>query len=304
MPLYLLDSNDPANSPAFRGMTSELYGDGSELRLRQELILAIGGWRLLKGLGIKPEVCHLNEGHAAFAVIERARDFMEQSGQPFAVALAATRAGNLFTTHTPVPVGLPLWSGPDRALSQVLCGASVGLGINDLMALGRKNPANPTEPFNMAYLAIHESGAVNGVSRLHGEEAGTSFSRFFRAGRGPRCLSAMSPTASICRAGIRSQPTSSGPSEWRDRWRGTMEHVAARAGPIRSSGRCAAANRMQLVEYVCLRLARDAPRPARAITSGQVFFYSYTLTIGFARRFATYKRPNLLLHDLERWSES
>ncbi len=76
--LYLLDSNDPANSPVYRGMTSELYGDGPEMRLRQELILGIGGWRLLDGLGIKPEVCHLNEGHAAFAVLERARDFMQE----------------------------------------------------------------------------------------------------------------------------------------------------------------------------------------------------------------------------------
>ena len=75
------------------------------MRLRQELILGIGGWRLLQGLGIDPDVCHLNEGHAAFAVLERARDFMHDSGQPFAVALEVTRAGNLFTTHTPVPAG-------------------------------------------------------------------------------------------------------------------------------------------------------------------------------------------------------
>src|SRR5208282_5464627 len=103
--LYLLDSNDPANAPAFRGITSELYGGGPELRLAQELALGIGGWRFLRALGIKPEVCHLNEGHAAFAVLERARSFMEDSGQPFEVALAVTRAGNLFTTHTPVAAG-------------------------------------------------------------------------------------------------------------------------------------------------------------------------------------------------------
>ena len=103
--LYLLDSNDPANFPARRGITSELYGGGPELRLNQELVLGIGGWRLLNALGIKPEVCHLNEGHAAFAVLERARTFMEETGQPFEVALASTRAGNLFTTHTPVAAG-------------------------------------------------------------------------------------------------------------------------------------------------------------------------------------------------------
>ena len=79
-----------------------MYGGGPELRLKQELLLGIGGWRLLGALGIKPEVCHLNEGHAAFAMLERARSFMEETGQPFEVALAATRAGNLFTTHTAV----------------------------------------------------------------------------------------------------------------------------------------------------------------------------------------------------------
>ena len=97
--LYLLDSNDAANFPAHRGITSELYGGGPELRLKQEMLLGIGGWRLLAALGIKPDVCHLNEGHAAFAVLERARGFMQENALTFEVALAATRAGNLFTTH-------------------------------------------------------------------------------------------------------------------------------------------------------------------------------------------------------------
>ena len=103
--LYLLDSNDAANFPAHRGITSELYGGGPELRLKQEMLLGIGGWRLLVALGIQPEVCHLNEGHAAFAVLERARSFHGGTGQPFEVALTATRAGNLFTTHTAVAAG-------------------------------------------------------------------------------------------------------------------------------------------------------------------------------------------------------
>jgi glycogen phosphorylase len=120
--LYLLDSNDPANPPAVRGVTSELYGGGPELRLQQEMVLGIGGWRLLRTLGLHPEVCHLNEGHAAFAILERARWFMEEHAQPFAVALAVTRAGNLFTTHTAVPAGFDrLRSGPDAAVSQRLC---------------------------------------------------------------------------------------------------------------------------------------------------------------------------------------
>ena len=100
--LYLLDTNDPANRPAHPPITSELYGGGLDLRLRQEAVLCIGGWRLLRALGIRPEVCHLNEGHSAFAVLERARSFMEDNGQRFDAALAVTRAGNLFTTHTSV----------------------------------------------------------------------------------------------------------------------------------------------------------------------------------------------------------
>ena len=103
--LYLLDSNDPANFPAHRGITSELYGEGTELRLNQEMLLGIGGWRLLQALDLEPQVCHLNEGHCAFAILERARSFMEETGQPFEVALEATRAGNIFTTHTPVAAG-------------------------------------------------------------------------------------------------------------------------------------------------------------------------------------------------------
>ncbi len=120
--LYLLDTNDAANFPAHRGITSELYGGGPELRLKQELLLGIGGWRLLGALGLKPEVCHLNEGHAAFAVLERAREFMNSAKQPFEVALAVTRAGNLFTTHTAGVCGFrPFCSQPHRAIPGRVC---------------------------------------------------------------------------------------------------------------------------------------------------------------------------------------
>ncbi len=167
MKLYLLDSNDPANPPAHRGITSELYGGGPELRLNQELILGIGGWRLLAALGIHPEVCHLNEGHAAFAVLERARSFMQESGQPFDVALAVTRAGNLFTTHTAVAAGFDRFS--PGLIEQYLARYAqdkLGISLHDLLALGRQNRDDASEPFNMAYLAMRGSGAVNGVSRL------------------------------------------------------------------------------------------------------------------------------------------
>ena len=103
--LFLLDSNDIANHPTRRGITSELYGGGPELRLQQEIVLGIGGWRLLDALGLQPDVCHLNEGHAALAVLDRARTLMESTGLSFDAALTTTRAGNVFTTHTAVPAG-------------------------------------------------------------------------------------------------------------------------------------------------------------------------------------------------------
>src|SRR6202142_3635808 len=164
--LYLLDSNDAANFPAHRAITSELYGGGPDVRLQQELVLGIGGWRLLGALGIRPDVCHLNEGHAAFAVLERAGRFMKETSEPFNVALTVTRAGNLFTTHTAVAAGFDRFA--PALIEQYLGGyahAQLGIALHDLLALGRQSPADSLEPFNMAYLAVRGSGAVNGVSR-------------------------------------------------------------------------------------------------------------------------------------------
>ena len=147
--LYLLDSNDPANLPIHRGITSELYGGGAALRLEQELLLGIGGgrppsWHLVS----QPQVCHLNEGYAAFAVLERARDFMQSSGQPFEVALAVTRAGNLFTTHTAVAAGFDRF---DPALIEHYLGAyaeqRLAITRYALLALGRANPERRLRTF-------------------------------------------------------------------------------------------------------------------------------------------------------------
>ncbi len=300
--LYLLDSNDPANSPVYRGMTSELYGGGPELRLQQELILGIGGWRLLRGLGISPVVCHLNEGHAAFAVLERARDFMADSGQPFEVAMAVTRAGNVFTTHTPVPAGFDAFAPAliqrylKRYADQLL-----GIGIERMMALGRKNPADSAEPFNMAYLAIRGSGAVNAVSRLHGEVSRGIFQDLFV--RWPR---AEVPIGYVTN-GVHTPTWDSVEADriWTqacgsDRWRGTMESLGSRIRNVPDAElwkmRCA--NRAVLVDYVRRRLPGDlAARGSVNQTWVHDIFDPNCLTIGFARRFATYKRPNLLLHD-------
>jgi glycogen phosphorylase len=305
--LYLLDSNDPANFPARRGITSELYGGGPELRLNQELALGIGGWRLLNALGIKPEVCHLNEGHAAFAVLERARIFMEETGQPFEVALTATRAGNLFTTHTPVSAGFDRFA---PVLIEQYLGryAQDGLGISlhDLLALGRQNPNDSFELFNMAYLAVRGSGLVNGVSRLHGQVSRRIFAPLF-----PRWPENEVPIGHVTN-GVHMSSWDSEESDalWtgtcgKDRWRGTLETLEKDIHSLSDSRlwECRGSARQSLVEFIRERLSRqlEASGASREeFESAKHIFDAETLTLGFARRFATYKRPNLLLHDPER----
>src|SRR5215831_16737957 len=178
--LYLLDSNDPANPPAMRAVTSDLYGGGPETRLRQEFVLGIGGWRLLRMLGLLPEVCHLNEGHAAFVVLARARSFMEDHKQPFETALAVTRAGNLFTTHTAVEAGFDRFH-PDLITKYLRHYSEdrLNLPLQSLLALGRRDGTDNTEPFNMAFLALRGCGAVNGVSRLHAQVSRKLFQPLF-----------------------------------------------------------------------------------------------------------------------------
>ncbi len=305
--LYLLDSNDPANFPTRRGITSELYGGGPEMRFNQELVLGIGGWRLLKALGIKPEVCHLNEGHAAFAVLERAQTFMEETGQPFEAALAATRAGNLFTTHTPVEAGFDRFAPAlvEPYLSRYAEG-KLGISLHDLLALGRLNPDDASEPFNMAYLAVRGSGAINGVSRLHGKVSRRIFAPLF-----PRWPEHEVPIEHITN-GVHMSSWDSEETDtlWtdacgKDRWLGTLETLEEDIHALSDSRlwECRASARETLVQYVRSRLSRQleaSGASAEDVNAASRIFDADTLTIGFARRFATYKRPNLLLHDPER----
>jgi len=305
--LYLLDSNDAANFPAHRGITSELYGGGPELRLKQELLLGIGGWRLLRALGLQPEVCHLNEGHAAFAVLERARNFMDDTGQPFEVALAVTRAGNLFTTHTAVAAGFDRFS--PALIEQYLAWYAdkrLGIALHDLLALGRQNPNDSSESFNMAYLAIRGSGAVNGVSRLHGKVSRHLFLPLF-----PHWPEAEVPVKHVTN-GVHMPTWDSGPSDdlWtqacgKDRWLGTTEALEQDIRQVSDAElwqfRTAASK--TLVEYARGRLSRElavSGASPEAIEEAKHLFDPNALTLGFARRFATYKRPNLLLHDPQR----
>ena len=305
--LYLLDSNDLANFPANRGITSELYGGGPELRLQQEIVLGIGGWRLLQALGIQPEVCHLNEGHAAFAILERARTFMNETGQPFEVALAVTRAGNLFTTHTAVPAGFDRFA--PGLIEQYLgryAQDKLGIKAHDLLALGRRNSNESSESFNMAYLAIRGSGAVNGVSRLHRKVSRHIFEPLF-----PGWPEDEVPVGYVTN-GVHMPSWDSAQADdlWteacgKDRWLGTtksLEQDIRRVSDARLWQFRTAASK-SFVEYVRQRLARQlagSGASPEAVDRAKHLFDPNVLTLGFARRFATYKRPNLLLHDPER----
>jgi starch phosphorylase len=305
--LYLLDSNDLANLPAHRGITSELYGGGPELRLKQELLLGIGGWRLLAALGIQPEVCHLNEGHAAFAVLERARTFMEETGQRFEVALAVTRAGNLFTTHTAVAAGFDRFA--PALIEQYLGGYAekkLGIPLHELLALGRRDPNDSWESFNMAYLAIRGSAAVNGVSRLHGKVSRHIFTPLF-----PRWPVDEVPVGHVTNGvHMPSWDSAAADNLWtevcgKERWLGTMETLEKDIRRISDTGlwefRTAASK--FFVEYARERLSRQLAASGaspEAVEGAKHLFDPKALTLGFARRFATYKRPNLLLHDPER----
>jgi starch phosphorylase len=300
--LFLLDSNDPVNTPPDRGITSELYGGEAELRLQQEIVLGIGGWRALIALGIPPNICHLNEGHAAFAAVERARSFMKSSGQSFYVSLAATRAGNIFTTHTPVEAGFDRFPPDmiDRYLRRYLNG--IGLSLDRFLALGRQDPENTQEPLNMAYLAIRGSGIVNAVSSLHAEVSRRIFQPLF-----PRWSRAEVPITHVTN-GVHTPSWDSVASDnlWssacgKRRWLGTMETLIDDLNkvPDDTIWNFRLEQTKQLIRYARQRLAQQLAAigaPEQQINRCDTILDPDILTMGFARRFTSYKRPNLLLH--------
>ena len=304
--LYLLDSNDLSNSPPDRGATAHLYPTDEKMRLTQEIILGIGGWRVIEDLGFDVEICHLNEGHAAFAVLARAYRFMRQTGSSFPVALRATRAGNVFTTHTPVEAAFDRFP-PDllRPYASHLADM-VHVPMDDLLALGRRDAGNQNEPFNMAFLAMRGSGSVNGVSLLHGAVSRGIFQPLFpdwplyevpirHVTNGVHVPSWDSPEADklwTCTCG-------------KERWLGRLEELCASISQvedndlwsIRESGRQA------LIQYARHRLVRQMRERGAApehVQQAEHILDPKTITLGFARRFAPYKRPTLLLHDPDR----
>jgi len=308
IPIYFLDTNVEENHPADREITAQLYGGDLEMRIRQEILLGIGGQRALEVLGIEPTVCHMNEGHSAFQALERIRRCMRRHRLGFHEARLATAAGNIFTTHTPVPAGNDMF--PPGLVEKHLAPywAQLGLSRDEFMGLGRINPGDMNEPFCMTVLALRLASYANGVSKLHG-----AVSRKMWSGVWPELPVDEVPISSITN-GVHTLTMVSrdmaalydrylGP-RWREFGPGSTK-VWDRVGQIpdeelwrtheRLRARLVAFARGQLRKQL---LQRGAPQSE--VDAASEVLDPEALTIGFARRFATYKRATLLFRDLER----
>jgi len=307
VPLYLLDTDLEANGPEDRAITGYLYGGDRDMRIRQEILLGVGGIRALDTLGIEPTVCHLNEGHSAFLTLERIRRLIVRHKVGFAAAREVVAASNVFTTHTPVPAGIDVFTPDlmDRYFGPYY--RQLGLSPDAFVGLGRQNPADGNEPFSMAVLAIRLSGATNGVSALHGR-----VSRRMWSGLWPGVPVDDLPITSITngvhvRGWLSHDMAGLFDSYLGPRW---ISHPADHSIwdrveqiPDAELWRTHERRRERLVAFARRRLRmqleqRGAP-PAEREQAEEVLDPK-ALTIGFARRFATYKRATLLFRDSER----
>ncbi|MBA4066976.1 MAG: alpha-glucan phosphorylase [Isosphaera sp.] len=307
VPLYLLDANIPGNSTEDRAITAQLYGGDQNTRIQQEIILGIGGIRALRALGKTPTVCHMNEGHAAFTGLERIRLLMAEHKLDFATALEAVKAGTCFTTHTPVPAGndaFPMHMA-EQYLGEYM--GKMGADRSVLAALGRAHPTNEQEPFGMTVLALRLANVSNGVSRLHG-----SVSRKMWHDLWPDLPAAEVPIASITN-GVHTQSwLSPDVAQLYDRYLGiqweekpTDFAIWKRVDQIPDAElwRTHERGRERLVAFARSRLKAQLKR--RGSAPSEVALADETLdpdalTIGFARRFATYKRGDLIFRNLDR----
>jgi len=305
--LILLDSNILENAPDDQTITDTLYGGDQHMRCRQEMILGIGGARALSALRIHPTVCHMNEGHAAFLTVERLKEFMLEHNCDLRTARQVVVSGNVFTTHTPVPAGFDVFK--PQLLQQYMSREidRIGMRFEDFIKMGRFNPDNPEEEFNMAILAMENANYVNGVSRLHAE-----VSRDMFQARWPQYPVEEVPIDAVTN-GIHTPTWISrrmsqlldrhiGPA-WREMpsdpevWERAAEIPDSELWELREN------QRGDFVRYVRRRLAKQLSRKNSSrsdIGAASTVLDPRVLTIGFARRFATYKRASLLLTDRER----
>ena len=307
--LYLLDSNISKNpDPEHRDITGQLYAGGLHKRISQEIVLGIGGLRALKALGLQPTVFHMNEGHSAFLAIERIRLLMAEQGLTYEEALEASRANNVFTTHTPVPAGIDLFDGGlVREYFHEYCRQS-GIRFEDLIGLGRHHAGNDQEPFSMAVCALHASAACNAVSVLHREVSQKMWENLW-----PGLPDWEVPITSVTN-GVHLPTWINGDlavlydqylePDWRDGHHGSpkiwdqIEEI-----PSVELWEAHRRRRRRLVTFVREHAMERAA--ARQASAGELKSLSEVLdpdalTIGFARRFATYKRATLIFRDLER----
>jgi starch phosphorylase len=305
--LYLLDTNIEENPPDFRDITRALYGGDKETRIRQEILLGIGGVRALRALDINPAVCHMNEGHAAFLALERISELMGGKGLSYDEAVEALWPTNIFTTHTPVPAGNERF---DIGLLERYMKDWTGilhLSWKDFLALGRENPQNDSEQFCMTVLALKLSAYANGVAKLHGV-----VSREMWKGLWPGLPVGEVPIEHVTNGVHPKTWVASGMKELLDRYLGphfeekpTDLAIWDRIDRISDEElwRTHERRRESLVAFVRertkQRLARSGASES-ALQHAEDALSPYALTICFARRFATYKRGNLLLRDPER----
>ena len=305
--LFLLDTNLEENAPADREITTRLYGGDQEMRIRQEILLSIGGIRALRCLGVEPNVCHMNEGHAAFLALERIRILMEEKSLSFGEAAEAVRGGNVFTTHTPVEAGIDHF--PPDLLEKYLGHYYRGLGLSrdEFMALGMQYPRRGNESFCMAVLAMKLSLHSNGVSELHGE-----VSRRMWADVWPDLPEEQLPLTSITNGVHQKSWLSEEMTGLLIRYLGTrwLEEQSSELLwrkvsriPDAELWRTHRRGTARLVDYARRSLRSQLTQldaGAKEIALAAEVLDPEILTIGFARRFATYKRGTLLLHDKER----
>ena len=305
--LYMLDTNVSENTPADRSITSRLYGGDREMRVRQEIILGIGGVRMLEALGIKANVFHMNEGHSAFLSLERIRRLMEIEQVNFTQASQAAAAGHVFTTHTPVPAGNDMFSPELMSRYFRDYAESLGLSWEQFLGLGRQEPGNNKEDFCMTVLALRLSDHANGVSALHGKVSRKMWGNVF-----PSLPEDEIPIISITN-GVHSRGwLSHEMCELLDRYLGpdwaedVSDHrVWNRVESIPGSElwRTHERRRERLVAFVRRSLSRQLQNRgagANELAQAAEVLNPEALTIGVARRFASYKRTTLLFRNLER----
>lgn len=307
VPLYLLDTDFAENDADDREITGQLYGGDREMRIRQEILLGMGGVKALHALDVWPTIYHMNEGHSAFMTLQRVRDLVVGDKVKLDYALEAVKAASVFTTHTPVPAGNDMFNQDmiERYLGK-WC-EEVGMPMAQLMALGRQNPEDLREPFCMTVLAIKLSSNSNGVSKLHGEVARGMWARTF-----PGVPEAEAPITSITN-GVH-------PRFWVsrdlqvifDRYLGPSwilnpsdPEVWAKIDDVPDAElwRTHERRRERLVAFCRRRLTKqliNRSAPPSEVQRAAEILDPEMLTIGFARRFATYKRATMILRDPER----